>query len=241
MGRPTPKHLTDVTPDEWFAARDAVRMFQWLETADGRKLRLFAVAACRETWDRLSEPARGMVLVAERWADGDASRRELDRTRRRLEPEMTRTLSGTLRPLDAAAGTTATPRKTALQHNLIYNLTVGSFGFIVGPDASRDRFVGRLAGLLHDLFDNLFLTVATPPTLFEDGRPPLVFHPEWRTYNALGVARAIYAERAFDRMPILADALEDAGCDSPEVLEHCRGGGPHVRGCWVVDQVLGRC
>jgi hypothetical protein len=47
-----------------------------------------------------------------------------------------------------------------------------------------------------------------------------------------------FMRRAFDRMPILADALQDAGCDNEDVLNHCRGSGPHVRGCWVVDLVL---
>jgi hypothetical protein len=41
-------------------------------------------------------------------------------------------------------------------------------------------------------------------------------------------------------MPILADALEDAGCDNADILQHCRGAGEHVRGCWVVDLVLGK-
>ena len=54
------------------------------------------------------------------------------------------------------------------------------------------------------------------------------------------VAQAIYEERDFARMPILADALEDAGCADEAILEHCRGPGPHVRGCWVVDLILGR-
>jgi len=49
-----------------------------------------------------------------------------------------------------------------------------------------------------------------------------------------------YEERAFDRMPILADALEEAGCDSCDALTHCRGPGPHIRGCWVVDLILGK-
>jgi hypothetical protein len=57
---------------------------------------------------------------------------------------------------------------------------------------------------------------------------------------AVGVAQAMYESRDFAAMPILADALEDAGCDSPDVLAHCRGDGPHVRGCWVVDLVLGK-
>jgi hypothetical protein len=62
--------------------------------------------------------------------------------------------------------------------------------------------------------------------------------PRWRTSDVLGLARAIYDDRAFERMPILADALMDAGCENEEIIGHCRGEGPHVRGCWVVDLVL---
>ncbi len=47
-------------------------------------------------------------------------------------------------------------------------------------------------------------------------------------------------DRAFDRMPILADALQDAGCDNLNILNHCRQPGEHVRGCWVVDLLTGR-
>ena len=56
----------------------------------------------------------------------------------------------------------------------------------------------------------------------------------------VSLATGIYAEKAFDRMPILADALQEAGCDNIEILTHCRGNGPHVKGCWVVDLVLGK-
>jgi hypothetical protein len=52
------------------------------------------------------------------------------------------------------------------------------------------------------------------------------------------LARGIRQEEAFDRLPILADALQEAGCDDAVVLDHCRGPGPHVRGCWVVDLLL---
>jgi hypothetical protein len=69
---------------------------------------------------------------------------------------------------------------------------------------------------------------------------PVTFAPTWRTTDAVGVARSMYDSRDFAAMPILADALEDAGCDSADVLAHCRGDGPHVRGCWVVDLVLGK-
>jgi hypothetical protein len=69
---------------------------------------------------------------------------------------------------------------------------------------------------------------------------PVAFDARWRTADVLGLARGIYEDRAFDRMPLLADALMDAGCDSDDILTHCRCDGPHVRGCWVVDLVLGK-
>jgi hypothetical protein len=64
--------------------------------------------------------------------------------------------------------------------------------------------------------------------------------PSWRTSTVLALAESIYADRAFDRLPILADALQDAGCENADLLDHCRGPGPHVRGCWAVDLVLGK-
>jgi hypothetical protein len=69
---------------------------------------------------------------------------------------------------------------------------------------------------------------------------PVIVEPSWRSSNVVTLARAIYDERAFDRMPILADALEDAGCTNPDILDHCRQPGEHVRGCWLVDLVLGK-
>ena len=69
---------------------------------------------------------------------------------------------------------------------------------------------------------------------------PVAFAPEWLTSDVLALARQMYESRDFGAMPILADALQDAGCDNTDVLNHCRGDGPHVRGCWVVDLVLGK-
>ncbi len=69
---------------------------------------------------------------------------------------------------------------------------------------------------------------------------PVAFSTSWRTDTAVTLARQMYDSRDFSAMPILADALQDAGCDSADVLDHCRGPGPHVRGCWVVDLVLGK-
>jgi hypothetical protein len=76
--------------------------------------------------------------------------------------------------------------------------------------------------------------------LFPNPFRPVAFSSSWRSETVVALASAIYAERAFDRMPILADALEEAGCDHADVLSHCRGPGPHVRGCWAVDGVLGK-
>jgi hypothetical protein len=67
---------------------------------------------------------------------------------------------------------------------------------------------------------------------------PISFDPRWRTSDVMGIARAIYDEKAFARMPILADTLMDAGCEDEQFISHCRGRGPHVRGCWIVDLVL---
>ncbi|QDU21618.1 hypothetical protein ETAA1_35880 [Urbifossiella limnaea] len=69
---------------------------------------------------------------------------------------------------------------------------------------------------------------------------PSPFSPTWRTEAVVGLARGMYESRGFGPMPVLADALEDAGCADAAILTHCRGDGPHVRGCWVVDLVLGK-
>jgi hypothetical protein len=65
-------------------------------------------------------------------------------------------------------------------------------------------------------------------------------YPNWRTQNVTGIARRIYDEYDYSALPILADAIEEAGCDNTYLLEHCRSNAMHVRGCWVVDRVLGK-
>jgi hypothetical protein len=83
--------------------------------------------------------------------------------------------------------------------------------------------------VLHCIFGNPFRHVTINPT--------------WLASNegtVRRIAQTIYHDRALDRMPILADALTDAGCDNEDILSHCRSEGPHVKGCWVVDTLLGK-
>jgi hypothetical protein len=76
--------------------------------------------------------------------------------------------------------------------------------------------------------------------VFGNPRRPCVLDPRWLTANVVDLARVIYLERSFDRLPILADALMDAGCENEAILGHCRSGDVHVRGCWVVDLLFGK-
>lgn len=82
------------------------------------------------------------------------------------------------------------------------------------------------AKLLHDLVGNPFRAVS--------------FDATWRTPAVVSLAQTMYAMRNFDRMPLLGDALETAGCTQPDILDHCRSPGEHVRGCWVIDLLLGK-
>jgi len=68
-------------------------------------------------------------------------------------------------------------------------------------------------------------------------------NPDWLAWNGRMIpklALSVYEEGAFDRLPVVADALQDAGCDNGEILTHLRGPGPHVRGCWCLDLLLGK-
>jgi hypothetical protein len=83
-----------------------------------------------------------------------------------------------------------------------------------------------ICSLLHEIFGNPFR--------------PVTVDPAWLTPTVVSLAQAIYDEQAFDRLPILADALEDAGCTNADLLVHCRSQQEHARGCWAVDLVLGK-
>jgi hypothetical protein len=95
---------------------------------------------------------------------------------------------------------------------------------VAGPKYRKDH--ARHANLLRDIFGNPFR--------------PMSIDPRCLTSSVIDLANGIYSERAFDRMPILADALMDGGCDSEEILNHCRADEQHVRGCWLLDLILAK-
>jgi hypothetical protein len=106
--------------------------------------------------------------------------------------------------------------------------TIVNVGYVRGVATPQDYDVadGPLADVVREIVGNPFR--------------PVTFSSEWRTDTVLSLARTMYDGRDFSAMPILADALQDAGCEVADILNHCRSGGVHVRGCWVVDLVLGK-
>jgi hypothetical protein len=212
-----------MTEQEWLACTDPQAMLAVLRGKQfERKLRLFLVADARSVWDQISEQTwRTAVETAERFADGLATKDELERINIQLFRELSdgiirdRFSSGSKQACLLSLCTTFTNVPTVEQ---LERRTAWQNG--------RELASLPQPALLRDIFGNPFR--------------PVTFNPAWRTSNVIALAQAIYDDRAFDRLPILADALEDAGCDSADVLNHCRPPGEHVRGCWVVDLVLGK-
>ena len=106
---------------------------------------------------------------------------------------------------------------------------VGTVAAATRPDwdAGHQRAEREFVIHAHDIFGNPFR--------------PVAFDAAWRTDTAVSLSKGMYESRDFSAMPILADALQDAGCENEDILNHCRNEAlPHVRGCWVVDLVLGK-
>ncbi|MDB5305883.1 MAG: hypothetical protein JWO38_85 [Gemmataceae bacterium] len=213
-----------------------------------RKLRLFACACYYRIGHILPDSAAWTaVQVGERFADGMASWAELQAAEGRV-----RELSAELEPVWRASRgderNALAPTHTALSLALViawreaqkaayYASSNAYLGFAsltnpgVGPNdygfgTSQAAEEAAQCGLLQDIFGNSFR--------------PVTLSPSWLTPTVTTLARQMYDSRGFSPMPILADALQDAGCDHPDILAHCRGNGPHFRGCWVVDLVLGK-
>jgi hypothetical protein len=97
------------------------------------------------------------------------------------------------------------------------------------PGGSYEAERAQQAVLLHDLFGNVLRGAAVDPCCLG-----------WADGTVAKMAATIYGGRRFGDLVILADALEDAGCTDADLLDHCRQPGAHVRGCWVLDLLLGK-
>jgi hypothetical protein len=236
-----------MTEQEWLECGDPFQMLDFLRgRASHRKLLLFAVSCVRphvRLW-RHNDPTWALDLT-DKFLQGLAiAEYEEERQHYRIIDEQWAideqrgdvTIRGPVRDWlgealfagDAweAAGETAgaVARRFEVEYYREHRNDVGFNGH--GANEHRQVALTGQAVLIRDIFGNPF-------------RPALI-DPVWLTATAVSLAAAIYADRAFDRLPILADALEDAGCTNADLLSHCRQPGEHVRGCWPVDWLLGK-
>jgi hypothetical protein len=227
---------------EWLACADPRPMLEFLRgKASDRKLRLFAVACCRRIWHwMIDKRSRRAVELAEQFADGLVSLKHLNEAAS-AAVEATWTLQDAMdspRPAkwtsEKLAAAMAAEMAAATETNgMVWGTSdgYGSWEEVQGLLQDEDSAMasddqGSVGTILRDILDNPFR--------------PAIFNPACLTPTVVSLATSIYEERAFDRMPILADALEDAGCDNADILNHCRQPGDHVRGCWAVDLLLGK-
>ena len=213
---------------EWLTS-PSLRAMLGCELVRGRhrKLRLFGCACVRSVAGCVTDPvALKAIDAAERYADGAIGSSALAKWNVKV----------------FTAPTDAPPRQNVYSSHGVVSLVLYAIGDVTSHDRDdRMRYaaaelggVKQLSGrrragfrpLLREVFGNPFR--------------PMAFDPDWRTATVTALAAGIYADRAFDRLPVLADALDDAGCDAADLLAHLRGDGPHVRGCWALDLVLGK-
>jgi len=201
---------------EWQTASNPHAMLDFLQSygkPSERKLRLFAVAGSRRVWDWIDALGRRAVNVAERFADGVAGPDEMRAARLSCQG------AGGQAAWYAAATNPAIAARNAArsaQAGAANNPLVGS--------ETAELLAQAL--LVRDIFGNPFR--------------PLSVDPSWLTLGVVKLAQTIYDDRCFEEMPAVAEALVEAGCDDADLLAHCRVPGPHVRGCWAVDVLLGK-
>jgi len=241
-----------MTEAEWLASTDPEVMLEFLGgEASDRKLRLFAIACCRRVWHLLNdEQGQRAVEVGEQCADGLLTVSEAYAIAERLDVFFNYDL---VERLAQESGVYWEAISLAL---FSAGLTTGWLNFDQTFKIARN-VAGAVAcqAVAHDFGgdDDAYQKAAGPfisaeyaaqsPILrdiFTNPFRPVAVDPDWLTPIVLESARTLYEDRAFDRMSELADALETAGCNNADILDHCRGPGPHVRGCWVVDLILGK-
>jgi hypothetical protein len=213
-----------MTEVEWLSCSDPSAMLEFVGKANDRKVRLFASACCYRLWDWLSDECRQMLKVFERHADdpqqpdvGDIEFRAAFQKAGVAAPEALKgAFDAGLIALCEYWDVVATAEE---EENEEENRTT--------PDLLTE--LETQVHLVHDIFGNPFC--------------PACINPTWLAWNdgtVVKLAHSINEDCAFDLLPILADALEDAGCHDADILGHCRGSCLHVRGCWVVDLLLGK-
>jgi hypothetical protein len=228
-----------VKESEWLSCTDLERLLKSVRgRASGRKLRLFAVACCRRIWHLLTdERSRRSVEAAQRLADGLETDTDLGAAYDAafaVFQEQVALGGGTpvdweaaFAPAPFAAAWVAHPDPDGDFPLDVAGYTAYALQAQSGPETPEEADQCRL---LRDIIGNPFR--------------PVAFDPAWLRWNdglVVRLAQSIYDDTRFEDLPILADALEEVGCAEPNILAHCRGGGEHVRGCWAVDLILGKC
>ena len=212
-----------MTEVEWLTCGDPERMLEFLRDEESsRKLRLFGCATCRRIWHLFTmEESRACVETAERYADGQANPSQLSAAAQRAMNFPWRVVSEEYLTAEAAAETAFSPDSDSVAHHV----SVVAVNTSLAANENEERVAQ--SSLLRDIFGNPFR--------------PVALDPAWLTSTVIALAEGIYQDRAFERLPILADALQDTGCDSDDILTHCRDTAlTHVRGCWVIDLLTGR-
>jgi hypothetical protein len=225
-----------MTEQGWLSCENHQTMLAFLVTwgASSRKLRLFACACCRRIWHQFkrSVPSKRAVEVAERYADGLATDEELTAAREAAKRAWSAARMSYVHGQARRAAAYAASNDT---EQLAYTSTAAYMGIGGGKDVSAHMAAQQAERATHParircIFGNTLL-------------PAPAVDPAWQAWNDGAIrklAEAIYQQRRFADLPILADALEEAGCSEAAILAHCHSGGEHVRGCWVVDLLTGR-
>jgi hypothetical protein len=232
-----------MTEADWNGCTKPQPMLTYLEARRGggdRKLRLFAVACCRRIRTFLTDQrSRAAVEVSERHADRLASDLEVETALLAAREAAARR--------QAARGTRPWPRagrtqRVAEEGAWAAYYTLESSPYSVGAVARATEIVAELRGLAFDAQPGHWQCHLLREVFGNPFRPAAV-DPAWLRWGGgcvMKLAQRIYAERRFRDLPVLADALEEAGCTNPDLLSHCRTGGAHVRGCWALDLLLGK-
>jgi hypothetical protein len=235
-----------MTDREWRTSTDpAAMLVAAADRLSDRTLRLYLVGCCRRWWGLFTDEAcRVAVEVAERFADGRATEAERESAERAAVKVYGKAsvIFGEHFEAAAAAMTAAQTAAEWARFRDICHRAPGLVGY-PNPTTRVESLARKHVGsasytdplLARELAEvaNLLRCVAGDPWTYA------VPDPRWRTAAAVGLATTIYETRDFAALPILADALEETGCDDPAVLDHCRRHREHARGCWVVDQLRG--